>query len=253
MNDRSKNRAIEKTIELLELTGLQDQSGSIIYSGNSTLKKGDFYFLGTNPGGNRLDYPDTILNQVKLSKEKNEYTDGNWGNSQHQETIKAMFRDLDINLKDTFSTNTSFIRSPREQEYQPRYPINEENIKAESKAIKQLKKDSEETFWPIQEYFLSIVRPKFIIANGHIARGLFWKKIKKTTFSDNKVNIEDKFEYPEKIRGKKSCHFFEGDLRTSNLFIEDLKVVSLPHLSFMDYSFHKSGIEWVKEKIYSAK
>lgn len=253
MNDRSKNRSIEKTIELLELTGLQDQPGSIIYSADSTLKKGDFYFLGTNPGGNNLGYFDTILNQVKLSKEKNEYTDGNWGNNEHQETIKAMFRDLGINLKDTFSTNTSFIRSPREQKYRPRYPISEENIKVESKAIKQLKKDAEETFWPIQEYFLSIVRPKFIIANGHIARGLFWKKIKKTTFSDNKVSIEDKFEYPEKIRGKKSCHFFEGDLRTSNLFIEDLKVVSLPHLSFMDYSFHKSGIEWVKEKISSTK
>ena len=47
MNDRSKNRSIEKTIELLELTGLQDQPGSIIYSADSTLKKGDFYFLGS--------------------------------------------------------------------------------------------------------------------------------------------------------------------------------------------------------------
>ena len=189
MHERHENKMIEKIKKLLESTNLQDQPGSIIYSADSTLKKGDFYFLGTNPGGNRLDYPDTILNQVKLSKEKNEYTDGNWGNRQHQETIKVMFRDLDINLKDTFSTNTSFIRSPGEQKYQPRYPINEENIKAESKAIKQLKKDAEETFWPIQEYFLSIVRPKLIIANGHIARGLFWKKIKRTTFSDNKINI----------------------------------------------------------------
>ena len=138
-------KEINKLVSLLLETGLEEESGSIIYSGDSTLRKGTFYFLGTNPGGNRLDYPDTILNQVKLSKEKNEYTDGNWGNSGHQETIKAMFRDdLDINLKDTFSTNTSFIRSPGEQKYQPRYPINEENIKAESKAIKQLKKDGRE-------------------------------------------------------------------------------------------------------------
>tara|TARA_X000001036_G_scaffold193094_1_gene182086 strand:+ start:481 stop:1227 length:747 start_codon:yes stop_codon:yes gene_type:complete len=240
---------ISKLKNLLLETKLERESGAIIYSADSTLKKGDFYFLGTNPGGNRLDYPDTILNQVKLSREKNEYTDGNWGNSEHQETIKAMFRELDINLKETFSTNASFIRSPREQEYKPRYPIDEEKIKDESRAIKQLKKDAEETFWPIQEYFLSIVRPKLIIANGHIARGLFWKKIKRTAFSDNKINIEDKFEYPKTIRGKKSCHFFEGDLRTNNLFIEDLKVVSVPHLSFQDYSFHKLGVQWAKEKI----
>ena len=63
---------ILKLRELLLNTGLQDESGSIIYSGDSTLKKGLFYFLGTNPGGNRLDYPDTILNQVEISKEKNE-------------------------------------------------------------------------------------------------------------------------------------------------------------------------------------
>ena len=117
MHERHENKMIEKIKKLLESTNLQDQPGSIIYSADSTLKKGDFYFLGTNPGPNRLDYPDKILNQVKLSKEKNEYTDGNWGNSEHQETIKAMFRDLDINLKDTFSTNTSFIRSPGEQKY----------------------------------------------------------------------------------------------------------------------------------------
>ena len=243
------NNRIEEIKKLLVETKLQDKPGSIIYSADSTLKKGDFYFLGTNPGGNRLDYPDTILNQVKLSKEKNEYTDGNWGNSQHQETIKAMFRDLDINLKDTFSTNTSFIRSRREHLYPARNSIKGESIQAKTKAIKQLKKDAEETFWPIQVFFLSIVRPKLIIANGSRARDLFWKKIKRTTFSDDEVNIEDKFEYPTEKMGKKSCHFFEGDLRTSDLFIEDLKVVSFPHLSFQDYSFHKPGVMWAKEKI----
>ena len=81
---------ILKLRDLLESTGLQEESGSIIYSGDSTLKRGTFYFLGTNPGGNNLNYPDTILNQVILSKEKNEYFDGNWGNSTHQETIKRM-------------------------------------------------------------------------------------------------------------------------------------------------------------------
>ena len=240
---------ILKLRELLLNTGLQDESGSIIYSGDSTLKKGLFYFLGTNPGGNRLDYPDTILNQVELSKEKNEYFDGNWGNSKHQETIIRMFKTLNINLKDTFSTNSSFIRSPGEQKYHPRYPINELSIKKESKAIKQLKKDTRQTFWPIQEYFLSIVKPKFVIANGSIARDLFWKKIKNKEFKDYEIEKENKFEYPQQLRGKKSCHFFKGDLITKDLFLESLMVISLPHLSFQDYTFHEQGINWVKKKI----
>ena len=72
----------------------------------------------------------------------------------------------------------------------------------------------------------------------------------KKLFDGNQINIEDTFHY--KNSANKSCHFFEGDLRTNNLLLEDLKVVSLPHLSFKDYYFHKSGIEWVKEKIHTA-
>ena len=240
---------ILKLKNLLLESGLEEESGSIIYSGDSTLRKGTFYFLGTNPGGNTPDYPDTILNQVNFSKERNEYFEGNWGNSEHQETIKSLFRELDVDLKETFSTNTSFIRSPGEQEYQPRIPINEEEIQSTAKAKKQLKKDGRETFWPIQEYFLSIVKPKLIIANGSMARDLFWNKIMGNEFNGNKLEAEDKFVYINSAN--KSGYFFKGDLRTENLFIPDLNVLSLPHLSFQDYSFHKFGIKWAKEKISS--
>ena len=61
------------------------------------------------------------------------------------------------------------------------------------------------------------------------------------------ITGEDTFHY--KNSANKSCHFFEGDLRANNLLLEGLKVISLPHLSFRDYYFHISGIEWVKEKI----
>ncbi len=238
---------ILKLKNLLLKTGLEEEPGSIIYSGDSTLKKGNFYFLGTNPGGNRLDYNDTILNQVMLSNETNEYIDGNWGNREHQETIKSVFMKLDINLKETFSTNTSFIRSPGEQKYPPRNPINKEDLKLAAKAKKQLKKDGRETFWPIQEYFLSIVKPRLIIANGSIARDLFWHKIMGNEFKDKKIEPKNKFIYSNSAN--KYCYYFNGDLRTQSLYIPNLRVLSLPHLSFQDYSFHKSGIQWAKEKI----
>ena len=240
---------ILKLKHLLQKTGLEDEPGSIIYSANSTLKEGKFYFLGTNPGGNNLNYSDTILNQLKFSGEKNEYIDGNWGNKKHQETIRSVFKELGINLETTFSTNTSFIRSPGEQKYKPRSPINEEAIKSAAKAKKQLKQDGRKTFWPIQEYFLSIVKPKIVIANGSMARDLFWNKIMKSEFSGGKVQRENMFEYSNSAN--KFCYFFKGDLKTDNLYIQNLTVLSLPHLSFQDYSFHKKGVEWAKKKISS--
>ena len=88
-----------------------------------------------------------------------------------------------------------------------------------------------------------------MIANGSIARDLFWKKIKDKEFKDSKIRKENKFEYPKQLRGRKFCHFFKGDLIIKNLILENLMVISLPHLSFQDYAFHESGINWVKKII----
>ena len=95
--------------------GYENKSGSILYSGNETLRKGNFYFLGANPGGHsdqsNSKYPDTILNQV-LRKNSypsfNEYFDGKWkrsgsrsslpGHALLQKRIKYLFTKLDIKL-----------------------------------------------------------------------------------------------------------------------------------------------------------
>lgn len=228
------NEHLKKVEDLLKVTKLHEESGSIIYSGNSTLKKGKHYFLGTNPGGNKLDYKDTILNQLRLSGEKNEYFEGNWGNPQHQNNIIHLFNSLEIDLKKTFSTNTCFIRSPGEIAYS-----------------RDLKKDAEITFWPIQEYFLSIVKPKFIIANGSKARDLFWKKIFKNNFADNKVETDNKFKY--KNSANKSCYLFYGDLDLKSDSLKNVTVLAMPHLSWKDIPFHKQGISWMTEKYKGIK
>ncbi len=71
------NEHIKKVEQLLKATGLQDKSGSVIYSGNSTLREGNYYFLGQNPGGNAEVYAgDTIISQLLQSGEFNEYYEG---------------------------------------------------------------------------------------------------------------------------------------------------------------------------------
>ena len=226
---------IKKVNELLLKTGLENESGAIIYSGNKTLSKGDYYFLGTNPGGN-AEKPygkDSILNQLNNSREDNEYFDGDWGNPRHQTNIKYMFETLNIDLLNTFSTNTSFIRSPGETSY-PR----------------NLKDDAEITFWPIQEYFLSIVQPSLIITNGSKARDLFWKKMNGKNFYDSKVPKQNKYKYLNSRN--KSCYFFTGNLKLQDITLEKISVISVPHLSWKDIPFHKEGIQWCKSKLDSS-
>tara|TARA_B100000676_G_scaffold284896_1_gene312983 strand:+ start:569 stop:760 length:192 start_codon:yes stop_codon:yes gene_type:complete len=47
---------IETIKNKLESLGISQEKGSIIYSGNETLKKGRFYFMGINPGGHSDEY-----------------------------------------------------------------------------------------------------------------------------------------------------------------------------------------------------
>ena len=69
---------IEKII--LE-NNLGDKPGSVLYSGYETIKKGDWYFLGQNPGGHAdaLGDGDKIIKQVnRPNKSFNEYFEGQW-------------------------------------------------------------------------------------------------------------------------------------------------------------------------------
>ena len=60
---------IEKITTKIEEIGIANEPGSILYSGNETVCKGDIYFMGANPGGHSDQFSnkieDTILNQLK--------------------------------------------------------------------------------------------------------------------------------------------------------------------------------------------
>ena len=214
--------------KLISETGLKNLSGSIIYSGDSTLREGKIYFLGQNPGKNADMYEsDSIINQLMFSGEFNEYLEGEWsGHSgkRHQYNIVEMFKDLEIDIKKTFSTNLSFIRSGDTETYQRN--LNEDyNI-----------------FWPIHEYFLSIVRPRIILSNGSQAKNFIYKKMV------NKTDFEE-FVFEEKYRGRRmKCYSTNGLIKVCNEFLE-VKLLSIFHLSKWEYPKYKSGINWLKSKL----
>ena len=126
--------------------------------------------------------------------------------------LKSQFLDGWQRLRKNIFHEYKKIRSPGEQKYLPRNPIDCEQIKSSTKAKKQLKKDGRETFWPIQEYFLSIVKPKIVIANGSIARDLFWNKIMNSEFSGSKVQ-ENNIYNTSFSSANKFCYFFRSKNR----------------------------------------
>ena len=229
------NLQIEKTKELLVKTGLQNERGSIIYSADSTLKKGKFYFLGQNPGGNKENKygEDTILNQLVYSGEHNEYTEGEWTGTKgktHQHNIKKMFSDLELELENVFSTNLSFIRSSRTETY-------ERNLK-----------DDYDSFWFIHEFFLSVVKPRFIITNGAQPRDYFMKKM-------TKIKKHERKEMKSYGRYNHVANSFTGSLQTCYETLDELTVLAIPHLSNVtnnlnDYDeYYKEGVEWLKKRL----
>ena len=233
---------IKNIADLLVKTGLQRKSGNIIYSGYETLQKGDYYFLGLNPGGHiddRNPEEDQIIHKLESKKQysdENEYFDGIWGNEthpgvhHHQKNIQAFFKCLEINLREVLSTNLCFQRSPGKSQY----PGGED----------QLKKDTER-FWPIHEYMLSVVKPKVIICNGADAREYFRALLK-----PNKI---DEKTLPEPWRGRmQKCTYFSGNLYLKSTLsnIGRVKIIATPHLTnWPNFDYYEDGVKWLKNKI----
>ena len=226
----------------------EHKSGSILYSGNETLRKGNFYFLGANPGGhsdqNNNKFPDTISNQL-LRKNTypsfNEYYDAKWkkngsktslpGQSLLQRRIKFLFSKLELDLKNILSTNLVFLRSPTLNKFQLNF-----NQEAER-------------CWEIHKILLEKVMPKFIIVYGSDATRFICKKMD--------IHTEDYFKVISANENKIFSHF-SGKLKLDSSEL-DINLLSVPHLSrfkinamgknYGDAYDTQDAIIWMKEKI----
>src|SRR5690606_35182845 len=59
------------------LSEVLNESGSILYSSHQTLRKGDIYLLGFNPGGTEGDPLNNAITDLMRTTE-NAYLDQNW-------------------------------------------------------------------------------------------------------------------------------------------------------------------------------
>lgn len=149
---------ITKT-ELLEfsyqrLSPILDLPGHLLYSGHQTLKKGDIYLMGFNPGG-----VDTKPLRERMwdtmSSDHNAYLDECWDNGSGdyekgkaplQRRVQWVLENLGSNPRDVCASNLIFARS---------------------RDANSISYEFAKVCWPVHEAIIKIVQPKVILAFGN--------------------------------------------------------------------------------------
>ena len=96
-----------------QLSLIENKDGEVIYSSKDTLKKGKYYFLGLNPGGEGFISIKNHLNNFSL-KTDNSFFDDSWNNCEKGKA-PLQLRDqylfekiLNYDLRNVFATNLIF-------------------------------------------------------------------------------------------------------------------------------------------------
>jgi len=101
------------------LAGLLDKPGSILYSSHETLKPGDAYLLGFNPGGAGGNPIERSIYQL-LTNTTNAYIDESWenqngvwpnGEAPLQKRIQWILKCIKLNPRDVCASNLIFFQS----------------------------------------------------------------------------------------------------------------------------------------------
>ena len=220
---------IEKIKAIAGKNGMLEYNGGILYSSKDTLKKGDIYFMGYNPGG--LGGAGSIEEDIKnLSSRKiNAYLDEEWepngkkcqkGEAPLQKRVRYFFEKIDIDIKDVCSTNLIFAQSRNAGGVS--YP------------------DDADKCWKVHEYLIKeVVKPKTIICmgngEGESAYAYLWSK-----YSPNKE------ESITANHGSWRIKAFQTEGETPKW------VIGLPHFSYYELKGKQDEekiIEWIMTKL----
>ena len=209
----------EEIASILKEINYAEEPGSILYSGDETLKKGENYFLGANPGGHSDEklgkFADTISNQLSRKNSSpsfNEYFDASWkpgkniyskGMAPLQRRIKYLFNSLEIDLRNTLSTNLTFVRSSTLEKFHLDWA------------------EAAEQCWKIHLLLLSVVQPRNIIVFGEDA----------FNFIKNKISAGESEDFPV-ISSNETKYFScsKGSLEVGGSKL-DITLIKVPHLS----------------------
>lgn len=155
----SPDEVLRRAMEML--APIADRSGGVLYSGRSTLVRGNLYVMGLNPGGRTEGAGaenGTIGESLRNTPEVwSSYADEAYGQggkpSLLQTRIRTVFEALGADPRQTFATNAVFTRSRNAAE------LADANDGAWDLWWKHC--------WPVHQLFLHVVRPRVIVCLGN--------------------------------------------------------------------------------------
>jgi hypothetical protein len=212
-----------------KLDSLKDIPGETLYSALSTLKKGDIYLMGTNPGGSDNYLLSEDLEKLK-SKKTNGYLDEEWetgkgkakaGEGFLQKRVQKLISEIGYDLREVCASNLIFTKSVSLETLG--YSFN----------------DIADRCWNVHEEILKIVEPKIIIVFGNSESKSPYAYMKR------KYNIKK-----DEIDSIKNYYKYNAKSFTFELNGRKTHVVGLPHLS--RFAIKNNEIyPWIQNKIKS--
>lgn len=203
------------------LSDLLQSPGKILYSSHETLKSGDIYFLGFNPGGREGPELEKSIKNM-LTSTHNSYLDESWdngngswrpGNAPLQKRVIWLFESLSLNPKEVCASNLIFLQSR----------------KADDISFTLAKK-----CWPVHEAIIDIVKPKIIITFGNSQTSPYGYLL---SLLGGKEESAPSGHGTWKIKGF-----------ASNINNHPIYIAGLPHLSRYSPIGKNEVIDWLKER-----
>ncbi len=207
-------------IALEALGDLADKPGGVFYSSHETLRPGDVYFLGLNPGGTG-SYPIRETLPAMLTQTENAYLDqcwnpgGKWypaGKAPMQMRTAHVLKSLGLDPRDVCSSNLIFVSS------------------VDSKGVETSMAD---TCWPVHRAVLDIVQPRLIVSCGNSAHSTYGYLRGRFTAQETSVPSG---------HGGYSLKHFDAEIDGRHV-----RILGLPHLSWYRPQGRPEFTEWIRK------
>lgn len=204
------------------LSEILSESGGILYSSHETLRSGDVYLLGFNPGGSGGNPVEQSINSM-LTNTDNSYLDECWeshsgawdsGKAPLQKRIQWILESLGLNTRDVCASNLIFLQSR----------------KASDISFSLAKK-----CWPVHDAILNIIKPKLIIVFGN-------SKVSPYRYLHSMFGGDE--EHFPSGHGNWSLKGFSCEINGRSVY-----VAGLPHLSRYSPIGKKEVVEWLSKQI----
>jgi hypothetical protein len=204
------------------LSDVLNSPGKVLYSSHETLKPGNIYFLGFNPGGREGPELEKSIKGM-LSSTNNSYLDESWNNGNGawdegkaplQKRVTWLFKSLNLNPRDVCASNLIFLQSRKADD---------------------ISFSLAEKCWPVHEAIINIVKPKIIITFGNSQTSPYGYLL---SLLGGKEESLPSGHGAWRIKG------FNTNINNHPVYI-----VGLPHLSRYSPIGKTGVIEWLKERL----